>query len=132
MRNRLSPLAHCCAPYSAIGALFMFWVGMMIIKQPFLLVGLKDYDECKDTAFGTMWLFIFLFVTSVIYICYDSVTQSNGSSTRGRGGGSGEYVDEDDTRPILPPGMSNYRVNSEVELSHLDSQHELEEVREVI
>jgi len=80
----------------------------MIVKQPFFLLGLDDYEVCKDSAFGAMWIFIMTFAVSVIYIVYESSSKP-----------PYEEVDHREERPMLPPGMTDYRVNSEVELSEL-------------
>mmetsp|Transcript_7023 Transcript_7023/g.21018 ORF Transcript_7023/g.21018 Transcript_7023/m.21018 type:complete len:143 (-) Transcript_7023:707-1135(-) len=65
-------LSQFCMYYSVVGTLFMLWVGIMITKQPFYMKGLEDVDRCRSNAFGAMWLFIFTFVSSVAYLCYDS------------------------------------------------------------
>ena len=101
---------------------------MMILKQPFFLLGLEDTDQCKNNAFGAMWMFIITFILSVFTICHDSSVE-----TRER-----EHMmfhGEDEDRPILPPGMSSYRVNSEVELSEMDAYRDFvpdSERREII
>uniref|UniRef100_A0A7S0GJU4 Uncharacterized protein n=1 Tax=Proboscia inermis TaxID=420281 RepID=A0A7S0GJU4_9STRA len=67
--------SRCCAFYSLIGAIFMFWVGIMVTKQPFYVGGLDDEDSAKESAFGAMGTFIFTFILSVIGIIYDSKNQ---------------------------------------------------------
>lgn len=106
MMKKLGPTANCCAPYSAVGALFMFWVGMMMVKQPFFILGLEDLEKCKGNAFGAMWLFISIFSACLIFFIFESNMQPNC-----------RYIEHAEDHPILPPGMTDYRVNSEVELS---------------
>jgi len=103
------PLSKFCAPYSAIGALFMFWVGAMIAKQPFFLSGLDDTEVCKDNAFGAMWLFIVIFGISVACLIYESASQNN----HDRG------LDRPAYSPILPPGMTDYEISTELEMSDM-------------
>ena len=79
------------------------------MKQPFFLLGLEDLDNCKNNAFGAMWLFIMIFASSVIFILYDTATKTNFQD-----------LDEGESVPILPRGMTDYRVNSEVELAGMD------------
>mmetsp|Transcript_2541 Transcript_2541/g.3815 ORF Transcript_2541/g.3815 Transcript_2541/m.3815 type:complete len:102 (-) Transcript_2541:562-867(-) len=101
---------------------------MMILKQPFFLLGLNDIDECKDNAFGAMWMFILTFTASVFTVCYDSTTMAREVDHR-------SIYGEREDRPILPPGMSSYRVNSEVELSTMDVDRDFVpdyEMREII
>jgi len=87
----------------------------MIAKQPFYLLGLDDYDQCKDNAFGAMWLFIVIFGASLFFLVYESHLQSN--HDRASQGLDCQY------RPILPSGMSDYEVSSslgsELEMSDI-------------
>lgn len=81
----------------------------MISKQPFLIVGLEDIDHCKKNAYGAMWLFIVNAATCAAYLIY-----SKHSKPRW------ENIDPHEGRPILPPGMTDYVVNTELELSRLN------------
>lgn len=47
---------------------------MMISKQPLYIKGINASNQelMKESAFGAMGMFIFLFSTSVIYLCYNS------------------------------------------------------------
>lgn len=109
IREKLLGLVNLCAPYSAIGSIFMFWVGTMISHQPFLIVGLEDIDHCKKNAYGAMWLFIVNFATCVTYLIYIKHSRPRR-----------EHIDPHEGRPILPPGMTDYIVNTELELSSVN------------
>uniref|UniRef100_A0A7S4JA43 Uncharacterized protein n=1 Tax=Odontella aurita TaxID=265563 RepID=A0A7S4JA43_9STRA len=99
-------LSHFCAIYSAIGALFQLWVGIMILKQPFYISGLKDVENCKQSAFGAMVLFVIVFFVSICYLCFDN------TCNRSRYGEL-ETTDHSE-RSSLPPGMTDYEVNMEL------------------
>lgn len=71
MSSNLRELSQCCVYYSAIGMIFMLWVGMMITKQPFYIKGLESEEECRSNAFGAMGFFVFTFVSSLAYLYYD-------------------------------------------------------------
>lgn len=85
-----------------------FWVGTMISKQPFLIVGLEDVSHCKKNAYGAMWMFIVNFSVCIVYLTYVKNVKSQW-----------ENVDPDEGRPMLPPGMTDYVVNPEIELSEM-------------
>jgi hypothetical protein len=53
-------------------SLHQFFVGMMISKQPLYIQGINPTNQeiTKESAFGAMGMFIFLFSTSVVYLCY--------------------------------------------------------------
>ena len=89
-----------------LSQLSKFWVGMMMVKQPFFILGLEDLEKCKGNAFGAMWLFISIFSACLIFFIFESNMQPNC-----------RYIEHAEDHPILPPGMTDYRVNSEVELS---------------
>ena len=81
----------------------------MIAKQPFFLLGLENHEVCKDNAFGAMWLFVAIFGSSVAFLIYESVIKNN----HDRG------FDQSDYNPILPPGMSDYEVNTQLEMTEM-------------
>mmetsp|Transcript_3109 Transcript_3109/g.5270 ORF Transcript_3109/g.5270 Transcript_3109/m.5270 type:complete len:105 (-) Transcript_3109:57-371(-) len=72
MCNDVGEGSRCCAFYSAIGALFTLWVGMMIHTQPFYIGGLKSDAQAQTSAFGAMGMFVFTFLASLCGIYYDS------------------------------------------------------------
>lgn len=115
LHEKANCLANFCAPYSAVGALFMFWVGMMISKQPFFVLGLEDRDQSKSNAFEAMWVFLITLATSIIYLVYESAIEN-------RRHYQSDFSDEED-HPMLPRGMSDYIVQTEVELSDMTTLH---------
>ena len=90
---------------------------MMIKKQPFLILGLNDYKESEDIASQCMWLFIAIFSTSLTFIFYESNTRP-----------VYRHVQHAEDHPILPPGMTDYRVSTEVELSGMMIRSDLREI----
>ena len=79
---------------------------MLISKQPFYIRGLESVEECRDSAFGAMGVFIFTFTISVGYLIYESNHKPQ------------PVVSAADEERMLPPGMSRYSVNAgEYELS---------------
>jgi hypothetical protein len=78
----------------------------MISKQSFLIVGLQDVGQCKNNAYGAMWMFIFNFSVCIVYLAYVKNIKSQWDN-----------VDQDEGRPMLPPGMTDYVINPEIELS---------------
>mmetsp|Transcript_11442 Transcript_11442/g.23413 ORF Transcript_11442/g.23413 Transcript_11442/m.23413 type:complete len:156 (-) Transcript_11442:349-816(-) len=72
--TRLDGISNCCALYSFTGILFTLFVGMMISKQPLYIKGIdaNNQEMMKESAFGAMGMFIFLFSSSLIYLCYSS------------------------------------------------------------
>lgn len=46
---------------------------MMISKQPLYIKGIDSTNQeiTKESAFGAMGMFIFLFSSSVVYLCYN-------------------------------------------------------------
>ncbi|KAL7488768.1 hypothetical protein ACHAW6_014369 [Cyclotella cf. meneghiniana] len=72
LASRLDCLSRFCALYSFTGALFTFFVGTMISKQPLYIQGINATNQeiTKESAFGAMGMFIFLFSSSMIYLCY--------------------------------------------------------------
>jgi len=108
MHDRLLPIARFCAPYSTVGALFMYIVALLIAKQPFYLLGLDDFEQSRENALGSMWLFIAIVLISTAYMGYESSTQRNYDLV------------ETGNSPNLPRGMSSYNYysdNPDVELT---------------
>lgn len=69
--SRLDCISQLCAIYSFTGMLFTAYAGCMIKYQPLFILGIdKDNQELtKESAFGAMGMFVFLFSLSVIYLC---------------------------------------------------------------
>lgn len=74
--------------------------------QPFYIRGLEDVDNCRQSAFGAMVLFIVIFFVSICYLCLDS--------TCGRRRYNQLEMSEHSERSSLPPGMTDYEVNMEL------------------
>lgn len=101
-------LATVCIGYSAIGALFMSWVGIMIKYQSFYIKGLKDERQCGDSAFKAAILFVVTLSTCVGYLIYDKV--------RIRREVAYAAVDNSAFDIMLPRGMTDYAVR-DIELT---------------
>jgi hypothetical protein len=84
----------------------------MIEKQQFFILGLQDPDHCQESASGAMWLFIILFSLSVFVLLYEANSQPKFRT-----------IEQHEEHPILPPGMTDYRVNSEFELPGMMSSN---------
>ena len=82
----------------------------MIEKQQFFILGLEDPDHCQESAAGAMWLFIILFSLSLVVLLYEANSQP-----------TFRVIEQHEEHPILPPGMTDYRVSSEFELSGMTS-----------
>jgi len=78
----------------------------MISKQPLYIKGIGPHNQelTKESAFGAMGMFLFLFTLSLFYLC----------CIKGiRGGGEGEGRHRGYMRPMRPPpprGLSEYQV----------------------
>jgi hypothetical protein len=95
---------------------FKFWVGMMISKQPFFFLGLEDVNQCKSNAFGAMWVFLISFGASIAYLIFESAIEN-----KRRRQLEYSHEQEQEDHPMLPRGMSDYIVNTEVELSDMST-----------
>lgn len=43
------------------------WIGIMLIKQPFFILGIEDVETAKGNAFGAAAIFLFTFLLSIFY-----------------------------------------------------------------
>jgi hypothetical protein len=86
----------------------MTWVWVMITKQPFYMKGLDDEKNCRDNAFGAIFVFLVLFLISGLYLAFDSFCLHR------MYGSSSSYGDVEQMDFMLPPGMTDYTVNQEV------------------
>ncbi len=77
-----------------------------MVKQPFFLLGLEEIETCKGSAFGAMWLFILIFSLSLMFLLIESNIQP-----------TFQIVEHAEDYPMLPRGMTDYHVNTELELS---------------
>jgi len=112
--------ANICAPYSAVGILFMFWVYIMLTKQPFYIIGLEGEEElCAENAKGAVGLFVVTFISSITFIKYDSWNNERW-----------EAITMEEDRELLPRGMSQYnvRTHSEIELLGVTSLHDDDQI----
>lgn len=91
---------------------------MMISKQPFFFLGLEDVNQCKSNAFGAMWVFLISFGTSIAYLVFESAIENKRRRQLER-----PQEQEQEDHPMLPRGMSDYIVNTEVELSDMSTLH---------
>ena len=60
---------------------FQTWVGILLMKQPFYIAGIDDYERAKGSAFGAAAAFFFTFVVSIVYMIYDAQRLANPSGT---------------------------------------------------
>jgi len=69
--SHLEGISNFCAIYAFTGILFTGYVGLMIKHQPLFIKGIDDTNQevMKESAFGAMGMFIFIWSSSVIYIC---------------------------------------------------------------
>lgn len=44
------------------------FVGTLLIKQPFFILGIHDVEKAKGSAFGAAAMFLVTFVISVVYL----------------------------------------------------------------
>jgi hypothetical protein len=66
------------------------FVGILLIKQPFFILGIDDVEAAKGSAFGAAGTFFFTFLVSVIYLLVESRRVNSeilrgASLVRGRG-----------------------------------------------
>ena len=89
-----------------------FWVIMMITKQPLLVRGMEDEQNCKENAIGALALFIVTFIGSLTFQWFDSKSRDRW-----------EQLSTEDPNDLLPSGMSRYniRTDSELELMGIDT-----------
>jgi len=72
MCSDLGTGSRCCAMYSFCGALFTFWVWIIIHTQGFYIAGLEDEEKGIQSAFGAMVMFLVTFVASCYGIHVDN------------------------------------------------------------
>mmetsp|Transcript_8394 Transcript_8394/g.18814 ORF Transcript_8394/g.18814 Transcript_8394/m.18814 type:complete len:198 (-) Transcript_8394:372-965(-) len=70
--SHLDGISNFCAFYSFTGVLFTAYVGLMIKHQPLYIKGIdaSNQELTKESAFGAMGMFLFLFTSSVLYLCF--------------------------------------------------------------
>jgi hypothetical protein len=64
---------------------FQVLIGTLLIRQPFLIQDIEDYDKAKQSAFGAAGLYFFTFLLSSYYFLKESRTalvQGRGSTNR--------------------------------------------------
>lgn len=49
----------------------------MLMRQPFFVGGIEDYEKAKGSAFGAAGLFMFIFCVSIAHLIMDSMNVSN-------------------------------------------------------
>lgn len=117
--THLDGISRFCAVYSFTGLLFTLLIGTMISRQPLYIKGINKENQelTKESAFGAMGMFLFLFTLSLFYLCCVKGIRGN---SRGMHPG---YM-----RPMRPPpprGLSDYQV--ELSDSSPESERSLEE-----
>lgn len=70
--SRLEGISNFCAIYSFTGILFTAFAGSLIKYQPLFIKGINETNQelTKESAFGAMGMFIFLFSSSALYLCF--------------------------------------------------------------
>lgn len=94
--------ATFCAGYSAVGTVFMLWVGVMVTRQPFYIAGIGDEEELKQSrksAFGAMGTFLLSFALSMAYLAYEKKAFQRDDSIH------------EERMQLVPTGMTEYNVN---------------------
>ena len=65
------------------------FIGIMLIKQPFFILGIHDVELAKGNAFGAAGTFLFTFLLSIFYLLKEgrrlNITVIEGGGDRGRG-----------------------------------------------
>jgi len=70
VRMHLEGISNFCALYSFTGIIFTAFVGSMIKHQPLFIKGIDDMELAKKNVYGAMGMFMFIFCSSVLYICF--------------------------------------------------------------
>jgi hypothetical protein len=81
------------------------FVGVLLVKQPFLILGIDNYDTAKDSAFGAAGAFFVTFLLSITYLFYEGRRMTYAVEGRGHVNRFGEYstvgfVDSYDADPF--------------------------------
>ena len=98
--------ARCVALYSITGVLFLLFVYTLLSTQPFFLgPGVENVDHAKSSALGAMFLFLGMFVVSMVGIwrsgreyAMDGMSSSDYGGGNDRRGGSGRVGDYEYSR----------------------------------
>ena len=65
------------------------FIGILLIKQPFLILGIDDVELAKGNAFGAAGTFLFTFLLSIFLLLKEvrrlNITVVEGGRDRGRG-----------------------------------------------
>mmetsp|Transcript_7738 Transcript_7738/g.22445 ORF Transcript_7738/g.22445 Transcript_7738/m.22445 type:complete len:100 (-) Transcript_7738:414-713(-) len=83
MCNDLGEGSRCCAAYSVVGAIFTFWVGVMVSTQAFFIPGIDDPEKAQANAYGAFGMFVFTFIVSSLGVWYDSQNKVEEVETEG-------------------------------------------------
>lgn len=81
------------------------WVTVMVTKQPFYIGSIThdNVETVSGSAYGALSMFIFTFGTSVFGIFFHNRNMAMKQDM---------LMSDADLRPLFPPGMSDYQVNS--------------------
>jgi len=124
--THLDGISNFCAIYSLTGLLFTAFVGSLIKNQPLFIKGIDESNQelTKESAFGAMGMFIFLFTSSVLYLCFHKHHDSE-HAIRAQG-----YM-----RPHMQSGgmrMSDYQVELPHSVPNSESDDEDDEFAPVL
>ena len=74
---------------SSLHNLVQSFIGILLIKQPFLILGIDDVELAKGNAFGAAGTFLFTFLLSIFFLLKEgrrlNITVVEGGRDRGRG-----------------------------------------------
>lgn len=76
-RTHARTTTHTCAPALCTLPKKKSWIGIMLIKQPFFILGIEDVEKAKSSAFGAAGTFFFCFIVSILYMIRESRQQAN-------------------------------------------------------
>ena len=99
---------HCCAIFSFTGVLFLLFVYVLLLTQPFYVIqggGVDEVDRAKTNALGAMGLYAVLFLISMALIGLSRRGESNATRDGSliRSGGNGEGRGYVLLRDMTPP-----------------------------
>ena len=103
------------------------YVGLMIKHQPLFIKGISEENQelTKESAFGAMGMFIFLFTSSVLYLCFNKNRNSE-DTLRSQG-----YMRPGSSLSRGGMRMSDYQVSMELSVSRQNS-HDDDEMEPIL
>jgi hypothetical protein len=88
--------SRCCCGFLFSFLAFPFYliiqvlIGTLLIRQPFLIQDIDDYDKAKQSAFGAAGLYFFTFLLSSYFFLKEGRAELSGQG-RGNTNRFGEY-----------------------------------------